>query len=138
LIFSLKEFNIGSFATVTGVLRIPKFKELKMQTLRVSDFHESPMSPDQVPYANKAKEERRMSQLQGKQEELKRKRAQVEVEKQERIQKQEEYYSKRAKKGMRRNKQAEERKSRQHEAEEIAKEVGLTRKFKRGKLTKEE
>lgn len=69
--------DIGSFATVLGILKIPKIKEIKIWDDDWRNFKMSKVNPDDVPFVDSEKEKGRGKLIEDKNEKLKRKRDKV-------------------------------------------------------------
>lgn len=73
----MHKLDIGKFATMLGILKIPKIKEIKLSDNKYLNFTRSNINPDDVPFIDLNKEKSRAKLIEDKNEKLKRKRDQV-------------------------------------------------------------
>lgn len=90
MVFNICELNIGRFASVLGLLKVPKIKEARRFSIRQDDFKPSEVNPDDVPFVNPHKETNRANMLKQKEESNKRKREEILSKKENKIKKKEE------------------------------------------------
>jgi len=98
----------------------------------------SEVKPDDVPFIDPEKEKGRFKLIEDKNEKLKRKRDKIKEQNELNMVKKKEYESERSRAGLRRNREQKKRTTDQDEIDELNQEKFIMRKYKRGKITKEE
>jgi len=138
LIFQFKELDIAMLANGFGLLHLPKMPELKGKV--IDGFHKADVDVNQIPYLDKKREKQRQLNLkEGKQ--LK-KKSSSDTFKNKSWSKEKEKKTKRQikkeKKNLKRKRNIEGHKFDDEDVDELSKEICLIKKFKKGKITKEQ
>ena len=132
------ELDIAMLANGFGLLHLPKMPELKGKV--IDGFHKADVDVNQIPYLDKKREKQRQLNLkEGKQ--LK-KKSSSDTFKNKSWSKEKEKKTKRQikkeKKNLKRKRNIEGHKFDDEDVDELSKEICLIKKFKKGKITKEQ
>ena len=137
--FDFLELDIGKLANGFGLLQLPKMPELKGKV--IDGFRKADVDLTKIPYLDKAREKQRQMKLKegGKEEKKsnddKYKNKSWSKEKDKRAKRQ---IRKEKKQNLKRKRNIEGHKFNDEDVDELSKEIGLMKKLKRGKITKEQ
>ncbi|KFM82012.1 ATP-dependent RNA helicase DDX55, partial [Stegodyphus mimosarum] len=132
LLFRIKDLDIGKLATGYALLKLPKMPELKGK--KISNFSPIDINYDEIPYVDKVREKQRQVRLKEFLENPQKRSAISEKRAAKLKAKKLEVKKLLAKK--RRRKKA--MKFSQEELQDLARDARLVKKFKKGKMSKEE
>jgi len=134
-IFPFTCLDLGSLATGFCLLRLPRMKEILGK--KISNFEQSPVNPETVPFKNKAQEKLRKEKLQQKQEEEQTAEAIAERAAEEKRKRKEREKAEKAKlkTRTRTQKRKAKRSDKRREWETLQEEECLARKLRDGKIS---
>eukprot|EP00795_Rhopilema_esculentum_P015125 gene15125-6311_t len=140
LIFQFKELDIGQLANGFGLLHLPKMPEIKRGV--IDGFQNTDVDINSIPYIDKTREKQRRLKLNEKEEkkdmndkDFKHKDKSWSREREKKVKKQ---LRKEKKENLKRKRGFAGHKFDDDDVDELNREVGLMKKLKKGKITKEE